>query len=45
MNLNPGMISLSGVFMTGPLEIKAVKIEKPDDVNFILGQSHFIEDR
>lgn len=25
------------------LELKLVKIEKPDDVNFILGQSHFIK--
>lgn len=25
------------------MELKLVKIEKPDDVNFILGQSHFIK--
>jgi len=25
------------------MEIKIVKIEKPDDLNFILGQSHFIK--
>ncbi len=25
------------------MEIKTVKIEKPDDINFILGQSHFIK--
>jgi len=25
------------------MEIKVVKVEKPDDVNFILGQSHFIK--
>lgn len=25
------------------MEIKTVKIEKPDDMNFILGQSHFIK--
>ena len=25
------------------MEIKVVKIEKPDDMNFILGQSHFIK--
>jgi len=25
------------------MEIKTVKIEKPDDVNLILGQSHFIK--
>ena len=29
--------------MTGTLELKTVKIEKPEDVNFILGQSHFIK--
>ena len=29
--------------MTGTLEWKSVKIEKPDEVNFILGQSHFIK--
>ncbi len=25
------------------MELKAVRIEKPDDINFILGQSHFIK--
>jgi adenosine/AMP kinase len=25
------------------MELKTVKIEKPDDLNFILGQSHFIK--
>lgn len=25
------------------MEVKVVKVEKPDDVNFILGQSHFIK--
>ena len=25
------------------MEISVVKIEKPDDINFILGQSHFIK--
>jgi len=25
------------------MDIKAVKIDKPDDMNFILGQSHFIK--
>ncbi len=25
------------------MELKVVRIEKPDDVNFILGQSHFIK--
>ena len=27
----------------GDIEIKAVNIEKPDDLNFILGQTHFIK--
>jgi len=27
----------------GDLELKTVKIDKPDDMNFILGQSHFIK--
>jgi len=27
----------------GDIELKTVKIEKPDDMNFILGQSHFIK--
>jgi adenosine/AMP kinase len=26
-----------------PMDIQAVKIEKPEDTNFILGQSHFIK--
>jgi adenosine/AMP kinase len=25
------------------MDIKAVKIDKPEDLNFILGQSHFIK--
>ena len=25
------------------IEVKTVKIEKPDDMNFILGQTHFIK--
>ena len=25
------------------MEIKVVRVEKPDDVNFVLGQSHFIK--
>ncbi|RKY60710.1 MAG: hypothetical protein DRP95_03910, partial [Candidatus Latescibacterota bacterium] len=25
------------------MELKVIKVEKPDDVNFILGQSHFIK--
>jgi len=29
--------------MSGPLEFTTVTIEKPEDVNFILGQSHFIK--
>ena len=27
----------------GDIELKTVKIEKPEDMNFILGQSHFIK--
>ena len=27
----------------GDLELKTIKIEKPDDMNFILGQTHFIK--
>jgi uncharacterized protein len=30
-------------FSGGIMEIKTVKIEKPETVNFILGQSHFIK--
>ena len=29
--------------MEGVMEIKIVKIEKPEEINFILGQSHFIK--
>jgi len=29
--------------MGGPVEFKTVTIEKPGDINFILGQSHFIK--
>ena len=29
--------------MSGTLDLQTVKIEKPEDVNFILGQSHFIK--
>jgi len=29
--------------MSGEFEIRAVRIEKPEDVNIILGQSHFIK--
>ena len=43
MDLNPEVPSLSGASMPGTLELKTVKIEKPEDVNFILGQSHFIK--
>ena len=25
------------------MELKVIKVEKPDEVNFILGQSHFIK--
>jgi hypothetical protein len=31
------------ILMSGPVEFKAVTIEKPADVNVILGQSHFIK--
>jgi adenosine/AMP kinase len=29
--------------MEGVMEVKTVKIEKPSEINFILGQSHFIK--
>jgi hypothetical protein len=29
--------------MSGTIELKTVRIEKPEDMNFILGQSHFIK--
>jgi len=29
--------------MSGKIELSSVKIEKPEEVNFILGQSHFIK--
>jgi len=29
--------------MSGEFEIRMVRIEKPEDVNFVLGQSHFIK--
>src|SRR5512139_3881119 len=29
--------------MERPMEIKTISIEKPENVNFILGQSHFIK--
>jgi uncharacterized protein len=29
--------------MSGTIELKTVRIEKPEDLNFILGQSHFIK--
>jgi len=29
--------------MSGTIELSTVKIEKPEDVNFVLGQSHFIK--
>jgi len=25
------------------MQLKTIKIEKPDDTNFVLGQSHFIK--
>jgi adenosine/AMP kinase len=30
-------------FPEASMEIKTIKIEKPEDINFILGQSHFIK--
>ncbi len=27
----------------GDIDLKTVKIEKPEDTNFILGQTHFIK--
>ena len=32
-----------GKMKVGSLEFKTVTVEKPDDVNFILGQAHFIK--
>lgn len=32
-----------GIKIMGDIEIKTIKIEKPDDMNFILGQTHFIK--
>ena len=32
-----------GKMTGGPVEFKIVTVEKPDDVNFILGQAHFIK--
>lgn len=34
---------LQSIFQEMPMEIKTVKIEKPEAANFILGQSHFIK--
>jgi adenosine/AMP kinase len=31
------------MIMAGTVDLKIVRIEKPEDVNFILGQSHFIK--
>ena len=33
----------SEVINMGDIDLKTVKIEKPDDMNFILGQTHFIK--
>jgi uncharacterized protein len=30
-------------FEEGPMDIKVIPIEKPEDMNFILGQAHFIK--
>ena len=27
----------------GDIEIKTIRIEKPEEINFILGQTHFIK--
>jgi len=35
--------SPTGGDMSGTIELRSVRIEKPEDVNFILGQSHFIK--
>ncbi|MDH7594150.1 MAG: adenosine-specific kinase [Methanomicrobiales archaeon] len=35
--------SRNGDNMAGEVELRLVRIEKPEDVNFILGQSHFIK--
>ncbi len=44
IHLSPGaLISLLVKTMGGLLEFSTVTIEKPEDVNFILGQSHFIK--
>jgi uncharacterized protein len=31
------------IFRSGIMELQTVKIEKPEEINFILGQSHFIK--
>jgi adenosine/AMP kinase len=43
MVLSPETPSLSGALMSGTPEFTTVRIEKPGEVNFILGQSHFIK--
>jgi adenosine/AMP kinase len=36
-------IDLADIVQGGSMEIKTVAIEKPESINFILGQSHFIK--
>jgi len=43
MDLNPGVSSLFGASMSEELAFRTVTVERPDDINFILGQSHFIK--
>lgn len=42
-NLRHAHLTAVVEMMSGALEFSTVTIEKPDDVNFILGQSHFIK--
>jgi len=37
------MKSVKGLAIMGDIELKNVEIEKPEDMNFILGQTHFIK--
>src|SRR5512137_2880243 len=43
MDLRDGIPSLSGATMSGDFRFTTVKIEKPEEANFILGQAHFIK--
>ena len=36
-------VKMKGAAEGVPMEFESVKIEKPDEINFILGQSHFIK--